>query len=291
LLNENNENCTELQQQHTKSDNLEFGEDYAIELIKDYIKLGETSFGLKYCSRYMSLLANSEAHAKSLQRLVLLKKSKIFENSKVMNKNKFLKKQQIINSSNTISNYFKLEDENEIQNINFFDGEILSGLLRHCVEVGSISPRVVYHARKTLFSGLEGFFAIQRPYFCHLRDDITRHDWHSSLAFFSKSKCFKDNENNSFILHSNNVIENKKIEINNDDKIFVETSNDNNDSKKIEKNYSSVKDSDNKDGKNWNFKFRKFRGYIQRDAEMINKNVFYLFYFYFSKHSLNVFIF
>ncbi|KAJ1422049.1 Alpha/Beta hydrolase protein [Ochromonadaceae sp. CCMP2298] len=118
------------------------GEELGLQLLRDYVRLGEGGFSSRYEAQYVAEAARSQEHRLSLERLGRGAGGK----------------------SSAL-----------------FQGEVLSGLLAPLLSSGSLSPRLVAHARRILFTAREAF-ALSRPLVCRLRNEAVRHDWHRYIA-------------------------------------------------------------------------------------------------------------
>ena len=127
------------------------GEDRGLQLLKEYLTIGDKSFSFKYASTYATEFSTSKSHTESLTRL-----SSIFTEKG--------------EKTNTIGT-------------NFFQGEVLSALLAPLLTMGCISPRLLVHARSTLL-GEEGSFLVNKefPFVNRIREEAVRRDWHQQLA-------------------------------------------------------------------------------------------------------------
>ena len=111
------------------------GEDYAIQLVKDYINLDDILFTKKYFEKYLQK-ATSEDTKKSLERL---KPTRLYSD--------------------------------------YFQGEVLSGLLSPLLTEGYISPRLLLHSREILAPKV-----LEQPLTNRIHNEIFRKDWHYYLA-------------------------------------------------------------------------------------------------------------
>jgi hypothetical protein len=114
-------------------------ENLASKLLQDYMLLGETAFSNKYAELYISQICRSDDHEKSFRRLL------------------------------------RYNSRGSLASTNFFQGEVLSGLLAPLVELGCVSPRELLAARRR---GIN----LERPLFCRLKAEATRKYWHFYLA-------------------------------------------------------------------------------------------------------------
>ena len=114
-------------------------ENLASKLLQDYMLLGETAFSNKYAELYISQICRSDDHEKSFRRLL------------------------------------RYNSRGSLASTNFFQGEVLSGLLAPLVELGCVSPRELLAARRR---GVN----LERPLFCRLKAEATRKYWHFYLA-------------------------------------------------------------------------------------------------------------
>lgn len=127
-------------------------EQTALKLVEEYLLLGEIAFSEKYARLYIESLSSSEESCIALRRLSGLS-FELFANSSL----------------------------HSARNHVFFQGEVLSGLLRPLLERGILSPRVLVHARNALFSGRMESIVLERPLACRLVDEAIRHDWHNNV--------------------------------------------------------------------------------------------------------------
>ena len=111
------------------------GEDYAIQLVKDYIHLDDILFTKKYYEKYLHK-ATSEDTMKSLERL---KPTRLYSD--------------------------------------YFQGEVLSGILSPLLAEGYISPRLLLHSREILTPKV-----LDRPLTNRIHNEIFRKDWHYYMA-------------------------------------------------------------------------------------------------------------
>ena len=114
-------------------------ENLASKLLRDYMLLGETAFSNKYAELYISQICRSDDHERSFRRLL------------------------------------RYNSRGSLASTNFFQGEVLSGLLAPLVELGCVSPRELLSARR------RGVY-LERPLFCRLKAEATRKYWHFYLA-------------------------------------------------------------------------------------------------------------
>lgn len=89
------------------------GESLALQLLREYLLLGESAFSSKYADRYVSCEGATPEHKASLQRL----------------------------------------SHPSGRSTDLFQGEVISGLLAPLLARGCVSPRVLVHARRVLFAG------------------------------------------------------------------------------------------------------------------------------------------
>ena len=118
------------------------GEDLAMSLISESVNTDEISFSYKYRHRYVDEFSTSAEHRRSLARLA----------------------NASINSAYT----------------NFFQGEVVGSYLSRFLAQGSLSPRLVLHARSLLAKSLAR--RLERPLVCRLRTEAVRKDWHSFVS-------------------------------------------------------------------------------------------------------------
>ena len=184
-----------------------YSEDFGKALIKDYVLLGESKFTTKYTSHYIAAMARSDDHSKSLQRLV---------------------------------------DENTSKN-NLFQGEVLSALLSPLLEIGAISPRLLYHAREIICNdiGLRSI-AIDRPSLCRLRlESIRKGTFFSFFSFSSLVLTCSSSYNITSDWHVRTVT--KSALQYRTDHVY-----------RINPEYGV-----------WQFNNKRFRGYLQREGHML----------------------
>eukprot|EP01038_Epipyxis_sp_PR26KG_P014750 gene14750-19829_t len=118
-----------------------------------------------------------------------------------------------------------------------FQGEVVSGILTPYIRLGCISTRLLYNARNIFPTG-----KILSPFEkCRLKSEAIRKDWHYFLATQKQHQEYIQNKN------SNNL---KKIE-------------------SININYDNINSNQQN---NWKIKFNDWRGYVQREASMIDNN-------------------
>ena len=127
------------------------GEDRGLQLLKEYLIIGDKSFSFKYASAYATDFSTSKSHTESLTRL-----SSIFTEK---------------------------GEKTDTIGTNFFQGEVLSALLAPLLTMGCLSPRLLVHARSTLL-GEEGNFLVNKefPFVNRIREEAVRRDWHQQLA-------------------------------------------------------------------------------------------------------------
>jgi pimeloyl-ACP methyl ester carboxylesterase len=128
-----------------------FGESKALQLLKEYIELGDQAFSLKYYEQFIHSFATSSELQQSLHRLVSKPNTRI-----------------------------------NLKRESYFPGEVFSAMMSAYLAMGCISPRLLYWARSTMFPGLRGV-GIERPLFCRLRDESIRRDWHLKLSMKAAS--------------------------------------------------------------------------------------------------------
>ena len=114
-------------------------ENLASIILRDYMLLGETAFSNKYAELYISQICRSADHERSFRRLL------------------------------------RYDSRGSLVSTNFFQGEVLSGLLAPLVELGCVVPRELLAARRS------GIYQ-ERPIFCRLKAEAIRKYWHFYLA-------------------------------------------------------------------------------------------------------------
>ena len=133
-----------------------YGEDRALQLLTEYLQIGDKAFSLKYASTYADSFCTSKSHYESISRL-----SKVLSKAGVVT-----------------------------DNTHFFQGEVLSVLLAPLLTMGCLSPRVLVHAKNTLLGGAGGnggkaggfFVNNEYPFVNRIRQEAVRRDWHQQLA-------------------------------------------------------------------------------------------------------------
>ena len=122
-------------------------EETALELLTEYLTIGDNAFTNKYASRYSSIFSKSKEHTESISRLM----SMTSETDKKPTKN------------------------------NFFQGEILSAILAPMLTLGCLSPRLLIHAKEILLKEKKSS-SPEYPFADRIRQEAVRRDWHQQLA-------------------------------------------------------------------------------------------------------------
>ena len=122
-------------------------EDRALQLLSEYLKIGDQSFSCKYGSTYASDFSRTEEHKESMMRLTP-QPSESGKNS-------------------TYSN--------------FFQGEVISAILAPMLAMGCLSPRLLLYPNNLLAKGDRGAFP-EFPFVNRIRQEAVRRDWHCQLA-------------------------------------------------------------------------------------------------------------
>ena len=176
------------------------GEERGLQLLTEYLNIGDKAFSYKYASTYAAEFSSSKSHTESLTRLSYL-----------------------TTKENKISDQV---------GTNFFQGEIISALLAPLLTMGCLSPRLLIHAKNTLTGKGNSFVNKEFPFRNRVREEAVRRDWHQQLARASKTEQESDS-------------------------IYY--------TKKIEKPVPVAG--------TWDLKYHNWRGYIQREGEMISTNI------------------
>ena len=122
-------------------------EDRALQLLSEYLKIGDQSFSCKYGSTYASDFSRTEEHKESMMRLT----PQLSESGK----------------NTTYSN--------------FFQGEVISAILAPMLAMGCLSPRLLLYPNNLLAKGDRGAFP-EFPFVNRIRQEAVRRDWHCQLA-------------------------------------------------------------------------------------------------------------
>jgi deoxyribodipyrimidine photolyase len=122
-------------------------EETALELLTEYLSIGDSAFTNKYASTYASIFSKSKEHEESISRL----KSMISE------------------------------VDNKTKGNNFFQGEILSAVLAPMLTLGCLSPRLLIHAKNILLKDKKAS-SPEFPFVDRIRQEAVRRDWHQQLA-------------------------------------------------------------------------------------------------------------
>lgn len=122
-------------------------EDRALQLLSEYLKIGDQSFSCKYGSTYASDFSRTDEHKESIMRLT----PQPSESGK--------------NSTNS----------------NFFQGEVVSAILAPMLAMGCLSPRLLLYPNNLLAKGDRGAFP-EFPFVNRIRQEAVRRDWHCQLA-------------------------------------------------------------------------------------------------------------
>ena len=127
------------------------GEDRGLQLLTEYLNIGDKAFSFKYASTYAADFSTSKSHTESLARLSSI--------------------------------YTEKGEKTDTVGTNFFQGEVLSALLAPLLTMGCLSPRLLIHARSILL-GKEGNFLVNKefPFVNRIREEAVRRDWHQQLA-------------------------------------------------------------------------------------------------------------
>ena len=176
------------------------GEERGLQLLTEYLNIGDKAFSYKYASTYAAEFSTSKSHTESLTRLSYL-----------------------TTKENKISDQI---------GTNFFQGEIISALLAPLLTMGCLSPRLLIHAKNTLTGKGNSFVNKEFPFRNRVREEAVRRDWHQQLARASNTEQKSDS-------------------------IYL--------TKKIEK--------PDPVGGTWDLKYHNWRGYIQREGEMISTDI------------------
>ena len=123
-------------------------EETALELLTEYLTIGDNAFTNKYASRYASIFSKSKEHTESISRLMSMTS----------------------------------ETDKKPTNNNFFQGEILSAILAPMLTLGCLSPRLLIHAKEILLEGKKSSSSPEFPFADRIRQEAVRRDWHQQLA-------------------------------------------------------------------------------------------------------------